>query len=75
MRFQRDIQGVPLSPFEPYPIRDAGQEVEMAEDRGTAVLAVQEIVEEQVDEFSQRPECEIADVLCKSKGSESDAHR
>ena len=47
----------------------------MAENCRTAVLAIQKVVEKKMDEFSQRPECEIADILRESEGSESDAHR
>jgi len=47
----------------------------MAENRRTAVLAIQKVVEEEVDEFPKWPECKIADVLRKSEGGESDAHQ
>ena len=47
----------------------------MAENRRTTVLAIQKVVEEEMDELPQRPECEIADILRKGEGSESDTHR
>ena len=47
----------------------------MAENRRAAVLAIQKVVEEEMDELPQRPECEIADVFCKGEGRERDAHR
>lgn len=47
----------------------------MAENRRTAVLAVQKVVEEEMDELPQRPESEIADIFRKGEGSESDTHR
>ena len=47
----------------------------MAENCRAAVLAIQKVVEEEMNELAQRPECEIADVFCKGEGSESDAHR
>ena len=47
----------------------------MAENCRAAVLAIQKVVEEEMNELAQRPECEIADVLCKGEGSERDAHR
>ncbi len=47
----------------------------MAENRRAAVLAIQKVVEEEMDELPQRPECEIADIFCKGEGRESGAHR
>lgn len=47
----------------------------MAENCRAAILAIQKVVEKEMDELPQRPECEIADVFCKGEGSERDAHR
>ena len=70
-----EIPEGPISPFQPKTIRNASQEVKMAENRRTAILAIQKVVEEEMDEFPQWPECEIANIFRKREGSESDTHR